>query len=305
MLTLLKKISGVIGEGSLFSGHPAIAPIDFERDWPDVEALLVREEWPFVREDLELSHAQPGGAAFVARKDGRFAGFFAAHAFGPIGYLDMMIIAPDFRRAGIGRPLYFATVNALKRAGARGFVVHTTNDSARLIRLLGFRPGRTFTLYRRDPSEPTGAADSDVSCLGRDDRDEIFGLDTFMFGRRRAAWIDGLLAQPAVQFFGLRRDGRVKAMVCLRPRRGDALCLDLVHATTGDDLACLVQAVVGRHADHTLECFARTGGRLEQVLRGRGFAVPAFFEAIGPLIEWRKGDTGRRAGASLETLSWF
>ena len=304
MLTLLKKLSGAIGEGSLLSGHPSIAPLDLERDFPEIEALLVREEWPFLREDLELSHAQPGAAAFVARKGERFAGFFAAHAFGPVGYLDMMIIAPEFRRAGVARPLYFATVNALKRAGARGFVVHTTNDSARLIRLLGFRPGRTFTLLRRDPSSsPVGPGDEVVG-LAESDREEMLGLDSLVFGRRRAAWIDGLLAQPAVRFLGLRRGGDLDAMLCLRPRREDALCLDLVHAANGDDLERLTQAVVGRHAGRTLECFASTGGRLHQALLGLGFVVPEFFEAIGPLIEWRKGQVGY-AGGSLETLSWF
>ncbi|MCA9572273.1 MAG: GNAT family N-acetyltransferase, partial [Myxococcales bacterium] len=123
-----------------------VQPLDLDRDWPDIESLLRREEWPFVRADLELGDAQPGQTSFVARRDGRFAGFFTAHLFpgqdGPVGYLDMMVIHPDHRGQTVARPLYLRTLQALHLQGAVGLVVHTTNDSARLIRLLGFQPGQ-------------------------------------------------------------------------------------------------------------------------------------------------------------------
>src|SRR5262245_20409235 len=112
MLTLLKTLSG-----TFLSGHPELLPVDLERDYPDIERLFLSDKWPFLRSDVELSHAQPKATGFVARKDGRFAGFFLTHAFDDVGYLDMMIVAPDFRGAGIARPLYFHTVKALRAKG--------------------------------------------------------------------------------------------------------------------------------------------------------------------------------------------
>ena len=150
MIAFLKRLAG-----ELFSGSPDLQPMDLDRDWADVERLLIQEEWPFLRSDIEVSHRQPGATSIVARKDGAFAGFFITHAFGNTGYLDMMVIDSEFRKRSIARPLYFRTLKALKKKGIQSFVVHTTNDSSRLIRLLGFKPGGSYTLLTREPSPNT------------------------------------------------------------------------------------------------------------------------------------------------------
>lgn len=296
MLALLRKLTG----------GPRIDPLDMERDFADVEDLLAGEEWPFVRSDLEVSHAQPRGAAFVARLEGRFAGFFAAHAFGDVAYLDMMIVSAAFRRRGVARPLYFRTMRELERNGARGFVVHTTNDSARLIRVLGFRSGLRYTLLRREPRDEMPCGDDGLVWLGPADLDAIVERDAAVFGRRRPAWIAALLAQPGTRFAGWREGDGLRAVLCLRPRRGGAYCLDLVSAADDAARAGLVEAVWRRFDVNRLECFARTGSHLERLLREAGFETPAFFEPIGPLVEWRKGFTGGIGDAeAMQCLSWF
>jgi GNAT superfamily N-acetyltransferase len=296
MRALLRKLTG----------GPRLDRLDLERDFSDIDDLLAAEEWPFVRSDLEVSHAQPRGAAFVARKDERFAGFFAAHAFGDVAYLDMMIVAPAFRRRGVARPLYFQTVRELERQGVRGYVVHTTHDSARLIRLLGFRPGLTYTLLRREPREDRPVDDERLVWLGPSDREAVVGLDAAVFGRPRPAWIHALMKQRGTRFAGWRERDRLLAFVCLRPRRGGAYCLDLVSATDDTALDALVEAVWRRFDMNRLECFARVGSRLEARLVAAGFEVPPFFDAIGPLVEWRKGRTeGAGDSERMSCLSWF
>lgn len=296
MLTLLRSLT-----------RPTrIDPLDLARDFADIDDLLAAEEWPFLRSDLEVSHAQPRGAAFVARREERFAGFFAAHAFGDVAYLDMMIVAPAFRRRGVARPLYLRTMRELERHGARGYVVHTTHDSARLIRLLGFAPGATFTLLRREPRDEVPPAEDGLVWLGPGDGDAIVALDAAAFGRPRPAWIAALRQQSGTRFAGWRDGDRLTAVLCLRPRRGGAYCLDLVSATDDATMAALVGAVGRRFDMNRLECFARTGSALEAHLIETGFEVPAFFRQIGPLVEWRKGRT-RGVGDSdrMSCLSWF
>jgi len=303
MQVLLKKLSGKLSAGSWFSGHPEIRPVEMTSDFPAIEELLQLEEWPLVREDLEVSHCQPGAVFNVAIKDGAFAGFFATHSFARVGYLDLMVIDPKFRRKGIARPLYFKTLRSLRASGAHGYVVHTTNDSARIIRLLGFKPGREFTLLVRPAANFDAVALQELDCR---DRDALVALDAEVFGLARPEWIDALIAQPRVRFVGLRAHGTLRASACLRPRRGAALCLDSVNSRDLADLVTFVQNIVRANGATRLECFARVGSPLHHQLLEQGFQVPEFFKAIGPLVEWRKGETdGLGASDRVQTLNWF
>jgi GNAT superfamily N-acetyltransferase len=295
MLTLLSRLSG-----------SAVEPLDLNRDYADVDALLAAEEWPFLRSDLEVSHAQPRAAAFVARRREQFAGFFATHAFGHVGYLDMMIVAPAFRRRGVARPLYLQTIAALERQGIEGWAVHTTNESAPIIERLGFTPGLTYSLLRRAPRTVEAARDDELAWLGSADREVIVAADAAVFGRERGPWITALLRQPQTRFIGRRSGDRLAAALCLRPRRNGAYCLDLVSAADDRDAGALVDAVLRRFDANRLECFVRCGSALEARLLASGFEVPAFFHAIGPLVEWRKGRTGGIGDSErMQCLSWF
>ena len=303
MRVLLKKLSGKLSAGLWFSGHPKVRRVDLTSDLPAIEKLLQLEEWPLVREDLEISHCQPGAVFNVAIKDGAFAGFFATHSFGRVGYLDLMIIDPKFRRKGIARPLYFKTVRSLRASGVHGYVVHTTKDSSRIIKLLGFKPGHEFTLLVRPAANVNPVT---LHELDYRDRDALVALDAEVFGLARPEWIDGLLTQPRVQFAGLRTNDTLRASVCLRPRRGAALCLDSVNSRDLTDLVTLVQNIVRAKSATRLECFPRVDSQLHHQLLELGFQVPEFFKAIGPLVEWRKGETdGLGTSDRVQTLNWF
>lgn len=275
-----------------------IEPLVLDRDWPEIEQLLRAEAWPFVRADLELGDAQPGETSFVAHKDGRFAGFFAAHLFpgdaGPVGYLDMMVIHPDFRGRTVARPLYLRTLEALEAAGARGMCVHTTNDSARLIRLLGFTAGRSFTLLIRQPG-PGGGGD-----LLPVDPERLARLDSALFGVDRPAWTGWLATDPRVETLGTDA-----GVVVLRPRTDGAYSFDGCYADEArvDEL---VSAIVGdKGGGHALMAFAATDGALHRAMVRHGFAVPDFFEPIGPLVEWRQGETGTVGRGAVHSLLWL
>lgn len=305
-----KQISAWISDGTFLSGHPELLEMDLDRDYENIDHLIVTEQWPFLRSDLTVSHCQPKATAFIARKDGKFAGFFLTHHFSDVGYLDMMIIAKEFRKHGIARPLYFKTIRKLKQKRISSFVVHTTNDSARIIKLLGFRPGQTFTLIARDSgtfNEPVeDLSKENIVQLTTSDKDKLIFLDGQVFGIARREWIESLLAQPSIKFFGLVKNGQLAASVCLRPRRDNAFCLDTANAYKFEDLEHLLRYVIAKFQDRRIECFALTGSFLHHALERMNFNIPEFFKAIGPLIEWRKGQT-RNIGISplIQCLSWF
>lgn len=301
--TWLKRLSGHLGEGRLFSGRPELEALNLERDWPDLERMMLQEEWPFLRADFEVSHAQPKSTSLVARKNGQFAGFFTTHHFGEVGYLDMMVIPRAYRSAGIARPLYFATLKKMRARGLRSLVVHSTNDSARLFKLLGFKPGQDFTLLANDSP---AAATRGGELVERPSLEALTELDAQIFGLARPSWQRALYEQPGVQFLGLEREGRLVASICLRPRRDRAICLDQVNQTSLDDLSYLLDTALERASGRRVECFAKTGSALHELLLKRGFGVPDFFEPIGPLIEWRRGKTAPLGlGPHVQSLSWL
>jgi len=288
-----------------------IEKIDLARDFPEIEKLLLDQEWPFLRGDLEVSHRQPKAVGYIALQDKACAGFFLTHHFGDIGYLDMMIVGRAFQKSGVARPLFLETMAALEKNGLRAFVVHTTQDSAPMIRFLEFSPGQSFTLLRLESGAscqfvPPVLEDEEVQRLSSADLPEILALDAKIFGLPRPSWIGELMAQSEVKFYGLRRKQKLVASLCLRPRRDHALCLDMANAERFEDLEKLLAHLMPSLEGFRLECFARTHSDLHRYLETQGFKVPEFFQAIGPLTEWRKGATGEVGlSANVQCLSWF
>jgi len=292
---------------SNFTGSFEILPLDMERDYEDIDGLFELEEWPFIRADLEVSHGQPRATALVARSPEQLLGFFATHHFGNIGYLDMMIVDPKARVSRIAIKLYMGVTRQMKRKGINGWVAHSTNDSYRMFKLMRYTQGQSFTLLARDPrSAESTLVELESLRLGSADHDQLVALDRDVFGLARVDWVNALLEQPSARFYGRKIAGKLVASVCVRKRRGNAVCLDAVNGRSMQDLAPLLETAVDGLAGQRLECFAKTGSALHDYLLEKQFSVPTFFKEIGPLVEWRKGDTGE-VGLSerVLSLSWF
>ena len=284
-----------------------ILPLEMDRDYEGIDQLFEAEEWPFIRADLEVSHAQPRATAFVARTRKQLLGFFATHHFNDIGYLDMMIVSSQARTSQVARKLYFETTRQMKQKGMKGWVAHSTNDSYRMFKFMRFQAGQSFTLLARDPLSTTSQTEAlEEYRLGPADRDALTRLDQQVFGTTRIEWIDTLLEQPSTQFFGCREEDNLVASVCLRSRKQNALCLDTVNGRSMDGLVPLLDQVLAGLAPQRIECFARTDSALHNYLLENQFSVPDFFQPIGPLVEWRKGAT-ENVGLSNQILSlaWF
>jgi hypothetical protein len=305
----IKRWSAELTDGMLFSGNPEIRQLDLDRDFHEIERLLRHEEWPFTRYDFEVSHRQPKTVALGAWKDNRFAGFFTTHHFGDVGYLDMMIMDPAFRGSSIARPLYFKTMRQLEQAGMKSFVVHTTNDSARIIGLLGFKQTEiNFTLLTRnalDHDKPP-ADSGPIRRLSEADIDSIVELDAAVFGTRRPDWINALIKFGNGMFFGLTEQQNLQAVICLRPRQDNAVCLDICAANDWTHLQQLISHVLEEHSNSKIECFAKTNSELHKFLVHRGFSVPEFFLDIGPLAQWHRGQKHNLGtGSKVQCLMWL
>lgn len=286
-----------------------IEPLHLGRDWHEIDRLLQAEDWPFVRADFEASHQQPHSVGFVAKlaDSPTLAGFFVAHHFDRVGYFDMMVVDKTLRKSKLATKLGYETRRALLDHGMRGFVAHSTNDSFDVFRFFGYERGIDFTLMRREPADALPVISSLESItLGKSDFDLIVDLDAGIFGQRRETWIRTLINQPETRFVGIKQDGRLIASACLRHRRENALCLDSVNAHSFEHLAPLLTQILHALPTHRLECFARTDSDLHRWLKQQGWFVPDFFAEIGPLVEWRKGETcGTADSRHIRSLNWF
>lgn len=290
------------------ASHHAITALDLDRDWPGITRLLEIEEWPFLRADLEVSEHQPRSIGLVAHRGERLIGFLTIHHFDDVGYLDLMIIDPEERyNAHLATDLWQRAKQDMVRAGFTSQVAHCTRSTARILRLLGYRPGLEFKLLRRDEGHPPATPpDTPLQYLGPERLDEIIALDSEVFGTSRATWLSCLMAQTSSRFVGVDQGGRLVASACLRDRRENSVCIDSVNALDFAPLATLLAQVMHAHPHKRLECFVRSDSDLEQYLMQRGFDMPAFFREIGPLVELRNGSENRLGlGPHFRSLSWI
>jgi GNAT superfamily N-acetyltransferase len=126
------------------------------RDREPVQALL-----KLLSEDaLVTSEDAP---TYVAERDGRVVGTVTLCVFrtltGPKAYLDHLVVAPDWRRRGIGRALMEHVIEQARAAGASRIDL-TANSGKQpgraLYRSLGFQMRDTAS-FRLNLTEPTTA----------------------------------------------------------------------------------------------------------------------------------------------------
>jgi ribosomal protein S18 acetylase RimI-like enzyme len=70
------------------------------------------------------------GLSFVAETDGKLAGAVLGSFDGRRGYLHHLAVAPDVRRAGIGRKLVARSLEALRARGVRRCHIFVMADNA-------------------------------------------------------------------------------------------------------------------------------------------------------------------------------
>lgn len=281
-------------------------PMDLDRDWAGIEHLLAIEEWPFIRDDFEVSHEQPRAIAIVVRHQGVVRGFFTAHHFEDIGYMDMIIMDASVRRNVMVLGHLFRRVGKeLSQRRFRGEVGHMLPEALLLLRPLGYKPGIEFALMRREAvsTEPGPSIDA----MPFTDLDEVIALDTSLFGVSRAQWLTSLMRRPTSRIFS-RKDsnGDLAASLCLRERRENSLCLDSCNSRDFAPLKALIDEVITAFPHRRLECFVRKGTDLEAHLIASGFRIPPFFEKIAPLLEARRGDLDSVGlGPFVRSLNWL
>jgi ribosomal protein S18 acetylase RimI-like enzyme len=111
-------------------------------DVRDADAML-HVLYPGESREFDIGKASPGVTVFLARSDGTAVGLvtatFVHDGWEPCGYIDQLVVRPEYRGRGIGRRLMTEACNRLIEQNAVViFVTTNTEPAERFYRHLGF-----------------------------------------------------------------------------------------------------------------------------------------------------------------------
>src|SRR5262249_45695637 len=164
---------------------------------------------------------QPDGC-FVAELDGVAAGTVTTCAFGPVGWVGMMLVEQARRGRGVGRALLTRALAFLEEHGARSVRLDATSLGEPLYRSLGFVPQ-----FRLGRWEGILGGDGEVEGVepGRPEHEEgVLRLDREVTGTDRGKLLLALFREYPRELRVVRRGGAVVGYLAAR-RGARALCL--------------------------------------------------------------------------------
>ena len=150
--------------------------------WNQVEA-----DW---RRSLDLA---PEGC-FVALADGQPAGTTTTCAFGPVGWLAMVLVDAQYRGQGIGRALLEHALEHLDNRGIASVRLDATPLGRPLYEKLGFVAEYELARFAGQPSAVAGSSPH-VEPATVEDVDPIVALDRRSTGTDRARLVQYMLAE--------------------------------------------------------------------------------------------------------------
>ena len=158
---------------------------------------------------------------FVAEDEGRIVGTGIATAYGPVGWVGTIFVAPDRRREGLGEALTRTVIDDLESRGCRTLVLTATDAGRPLYERLGFEvqmPQGFFTAPGLPPSE----ADDGVLAFEPTMLPGISGFDRLATGEDRSAVLERLASPDSARVLS-RGDGTVRAFLIRAPWGGVSL----------------------------------------------------------------------------------
>ncbi|MBI2762260.1 MAG: GNAT family N-acetyltransferase [Chloroflexi bacterium] len=181
---------------------------------------LVDDNWGDRHGWFEFATSHAACRAFVAEAEGDIVGTAVGTANGPAGWIGTIWVDPDHRRAGLGRALTGAVIDALDTAGCRTLVLVATEQGLPLYEGMGFVQQARYEILEAAGLDDTAPADDDVRPFAPADLPSMLALDREATGEDRAHAIRRFAAPDSTRV--LRVAGMVRAFVIRAPWGGGA-----------------------------------------------------------------------------------
>lgn len=162
------------------------------RDVPAATKLNRQAGWNQVEDDwFRFLSIEPQGC-FAADSDGELVGTAVACAFGPVGWLAMVLVASSHRGRGIGSKLTAHAVSWLTRRGVRTIRLDATPLGRPIYEKLNFVPQYEVVRFEGTlaPRKPEGV----VRPASPDDLRGLIDLDTHVTRTERSKWLMALFS---------------------------------------------------------------------------------------------------------------
>lgn len=183
-------------------------------DIPCGMALKDQAGWNQTESDWRrLLDLEPGGC-FAAEVEGRVVGTAAATAFGPVGWLAMVLVDPSMRGRGIGTRLVEHALAYLDRCGAGTVRLDATPLGEPIYRRLGFVP--EYELARWEGTAYVGVLHPSILPVTADQIDAVAKLDREVTGTDRRRLIHLLHQQQPGAMRGFHVGGELLGYATFR-----------------------------------------------------------------------------------------
>jgi predicted N-acetyltransferase YhbS len=176
----------------------AIRPMT-ERDVAPAAEALLRGQWGDRRAFFDFAVRHPECEPLVAEVGGTIAGTVIATRHGSTGWIGLVFVSEDHRRAGLGSALTKAALELLERASCRTVSLVATDMGRPIYERLGFEVvGRYVGLTR--PGAPTDGddeVDDSTRAFRVSDLDAICDLDAWATGEDRSHLLRAIAREGA------------------------------------------------------------------------------------------------------------
>lgn len=258
-------------------------------DIPFGMRLAAQAGWNQTEADWRMILELSTGGSFIAHCGDQAVGTVTTVTYGGhFSWIGMLLVAPDFRRRGVGSHLLRAAIDYARPLGA--VRLDATPAGQRLYERFGFQPEYVIHRLLRRGDLPAPRSSLSVSRVSRDMLPELTEFDAPHFGAARLAVLDKLL-QRAPHYALMVRTGSHLAGFCLgRPGAHydqlGPIVADFVADPIADPVETargLVCQAIAAARDVILDVPAYQTAWLD-LLQGLGFTVQRSFTrmALGP-----------------------
>ena len=159
---------------------------------------------------------EPDGC-FLAEVDGQPAGTATSIRYGDrFGWIGMVLVDPQRRRAGIGTKLLRRAIDYLQARGVRAVKLDATPMGRTVYVLLGFRDEYELSRFEGPAPAPVAATSAAVQFMTERDLLELADFDAEAFGARRDAVLRSMSARNPEFCFVRRAAGAITGYLIAR-----------------------------------------------------------------------------------------
>ncbi|HJP70339.1 MAG TPA: GNAT family N-acetyltransferase [Candidatus Limnocylindria bacterium] len=186
-------------------------------DLPAIAGLREAVGWGVHEWALRAVIGEPSARCLVAAAEGDILAVGSGIAYGPLGFVGNMVVAPEVQRRGLGSAILAGVIDFLEAAGCVRLELNATSQGRPLYARHGFQSTGTSATAEIARGMPlTADPVLDVRGAVSEDLEALRSYDRPRFGGDRRRILEILLADPEAMVLTAATPAGLAGYVCLR-----------------------------------------------------------------------------------------